>query len=416
MKTPILALAGNATTGPSNSAIRYTTFCAGASASSWTTTLASIQMPMPVAGSLTGWKIIIPSAPGSGKSYLFELMLNGSADASFKITIADAATTGSVSGPLALVAGDITAIRCTPSGTPTAITVVQMSFIFEGTTSTDSVIFGGTGTQVGMTNTSTYYYAPGALYSSTTAQTRAMGVVASPGTIDRLYVYAGANVATGTWTCELYKSTNGGVSFSPTGVTISLTGGGRLASDTTHTFTVARGDTFQLVATPTSTPTSVDLRWSCRFTPDTAGESLLFSLLTDTPDDSSNRYFNANGATGNSVGATESNVYNLISLSGASAKNLVTVFGTAPASGKSRSTTLRVNGSSTALTNTISDTGLTASDTTHSVSLNDNDLIDFVSTPSGNFPTAPGAMQIGMVLYIAPASSEPTVHLIYRKI
>lgn len=412
MKTPILSHAGSAT-GPSTTAARYSALAAGTSMTTWHGSIDNAITPIPVAGKFTKWRVRIDVAPGSGKSRLFELMVNGSADASFKVTIADSATEGSVTVDRSLSAQDLLAIKTTPSGTPAAITVVQSSFLFEGTDAGDSVIFGGNHS-VGLSNSAVTYLAPGSLLTSTSVRKLPIGVVSSPGTIDKLTVYSSGNVATGSYAFELYKSTDNAVNWTATGVTCTLSSG-RLASDSTHSVSVARGDCLQLVSTPTSTPTSVELRWSCRFVPTTVGESLLFGKMTDAVNSSGDTFFNANGVNARVVGSTESNVYNVLPVA-AVAKNLLTNFETAPASGKNRSSTLRVNGADSALTNTISDTATTASDTTHSVSLADNDLIDIKSTASANFPTAPGIMSFGMTLYIAEEAAGPaTLRMIYRK-
>lgn len=414
MKTPILSLASSLGTVPSTSAARYSALAGGAALATWHSSINGAVTPIPVAGKFTKWRLRIDVAPGSGKSWLAELMLNGSADPNFKITIADAATEGSITLDRSLAAQDLVAVRLTPSGTPAAITVVQSSLVFEGTNDTHSVIFGGNHS-VDLSNSAVTYLPPGSLDASTSAPRRAMGVVASPGTISKLTVYTSAAVATGSYVAELYKSTDNGANFSATGVTCTVTGGNRLASDSTNSFTVALGDCFQLRTTPSSTPTAVELRWSCCFVPSTNGESLHFGAMTDAVNNAGDTFYHVNGANARTSGSPESNIYNLMPIA-ATAKNLVTSLEVAPASTKSRTTTLRQNAADTSVTNTISDTATTASDTTHSVALSDNDLISIKSTASGNFPTGPTSMHFGLVLYIAPDSGAPTVHLIYRKI
>lgn len=405
MQTPILALAGSLGTVPSTSAARYSALAGGAAMVTYHSSINGAATPFPVAGKLTKWRVKIDVAPGSGKSWLFELMLNGSADPNFKVTIADAATEGSITLDRSIAAQDIVAMRTTPSGTPAAITVVKSSLVFEGTDTTHSVIFGGNHS-VNISNSAVTYIPPGSLDASTTLPRRAMGVIASPGTISALTVYTSAAVATGSYVGELYRSTDNGANWTATGITCTVSGGGRLAFDSTHSLHFDRGDCLQLRTTPSSTPTAVELRWSCCFVPDTAGESLLFGGMTDAVNNSGDTFYHVNGVNSRTNGGTESNVTSLMPL-GATAKNLVTSIETPPGASKSHTATLRVNGADTALTAAISGTTTpaVASDTTHSVALNDNDLIAIKSTASANFPTAPTSYHFGLALFISGAST-----------
>lgn len=405
MKTPILHLAGSITGAPSTSAARYSALAGGASTTTWLG--GNPETPFPVAGNMTKWRVRIPTAPGSGKSWTFELMINGVAHSTFKIVLTNTDTEGTVTGSVAIAAQDLVSIRLTPSGTPTAFTdAVKSALLFEGTASGDSVIFGGSDSNVTLSNSAASYLPPGAIEAQLVAnRLRAMGVVSTPGTLDKLIVYATAAVATGSYVFELYHSTaaSNGAAWTATGVTVTLTSSGRLAIDSTHSYAVARGDLIQLVATPSSTPTAIAIKWACRFVPTTVGESMLFSLMTDqVNNDTSNTFENANGMASRTAAATESNAYNILPIA-AEAKNLVVRVTTSPSTG--RLSTLRVNGSDSALTCTISNPAVAASDTTHSVSLADNDSINFRTAGTSGFPTAPGQMQWGLTLYIAGAQT-----------
>ena len=79
-----------------------------------------------VAGNLTELNMSLSTAPGSGKSRAFTIMKNGVAQdgtggtVNASMTIADAATTGSVSFTLPLAPGDRLAVRHVPTGSPAA--------------------------------------------------------------------------------------------------------------------------------------------------------------------------------------------------------------------------------------------------------------------------------------------------------
>lgn len=402
MRTPVLNLAGSINTVPSTSAARYAPFAGGAALSTWHGQ-ASSECPFPVAGKLVTWVVEIDVAPGSGKSWLAEMMIGGVADPNFKITIADAATVGSVTVDAAVAAQAIGVIRLTPSGTPAAIAVVKSGFVFEGTDPTHSVIFGGVGGSVNMSNTVSQYFAPGSLDFHTT-RLRSMGVVSAPGTFSALTVYANTAVLTGSYAFKVWHSTaaSNGAAWTDTGITCSLSSG-RLAFDSTHNYHFARGDLIQLEQVPTGTPTGIEIRWSMCFIPDTPGESLLFSLMTDQVNSSGDTLFHANGASARTSGVPESQVQNIMPCA-AVWRNLVTRDTTAPGSGKSRSSTLRVNAADTAVTCSIADTNVSANDTTHSVALVAFDKLSIKTTASANFPTAPGQKQWGSTLFIDPSA------------
>src|SRR5207344_758289 len=71
--------------------------------------------PMAAAGTFTGLAATVAAAPGTGKSWTITLRLNG-ADTALAVTIANAATTGTSSGSVAVVAGDLVSYSVAASG------------------------------------------------------------------------------------------------------------------------------------------------------------------------------------------------------------------------------------------------------------------------------------------------------------
>ena len=77
---------------------------------------------------LDAWRIDLDVAPGSGNSYVFTLIKNGSPTA-LTITIADAATTGSVTSTVTIDDGDTWCIEAVPSSTPTNPQGMRWAFV-----------------------------------------------------------------------------------------------------------------------------------------------------------------------------------------------------------------------------------------------------------------------------------------------
>jgi hypothetical protein len=74
-------------------------------------------------GQFLAFKVSLSAAPGAGKSWQFQVSINGTPSA-LDFTISDAATTGSDTGTVAVAAGDLVTIKVTPSGTPAAANMV----------------------------------------------------------------------------------------------------------------------------------------------------------------------------------------------------------------------------------------------------------------------------------------------------
>lgn len=99
------------------------------------------------------------------------------------------------------------------------------------------------------------------------------------------------------------------------------------------------------------------------------------------------------GTAGLGVSATENQRQGIIA-TGGTINNLYVQQQTAPGAGTTRTYTLRVNGADTALTCTVSGTGTTASDTTHSVSVSAGDSVCLGVTETGGPTLAQGNIQV----------------------
>lgn len=113
---------------------------AGGSEPFYGSSLADTQQIVSADCVISNWNFKISKAPGAGKSWTYVMMVNGAASA-MTITIADTATTGSYAGSLALSAGDLISIRCTPAGTPPSATYGIWAFDLECTAGEEYSLF-----------------------------------------------------------------------------------------------------------------------------------------------------------------------------------------------------------------------------------------------------------------------------------
>jgi hypothetical protein len=116
---PILSVSGSTSTAVTN----YGVMSGGqAQTSGWSTTETNMQIIVPTSGTLSHLYNTVSSAPGSGKSWQYTLIVNGTAT-SLQTTVADTATTANnTATTVGVVAGDTISMRCTPTGTPISST------------------------------------------------------------------------------------------------------------------------------------------------------------------------------------------------------------------------------------------------------------------------------------------------------
>lgn len=99
------------------------------------------QHVVAAAGVISGMRVHLDAAPGSGKSYVFSMYKNNGA-ASMSCTLSNSQVDQNSASTVSVVPGDLIHIDAVPSGTPTQPTNVAFSFIFTPTTPGD-MIFGG---------------------------------------------------------------------------------------------------------------------------------------------------------------------------------------------------------------------------------------------------------------------------------
>ena len=84
------------------------------------TTLATeskVQQVMPMAGTITRFAVRSSQAPGGSASWTYRIRVNGVDTAAF-VTIAGSATSGEISEPVAVAAGDLLSMSLVPVTSP----------------------------------------------------------------------------------------------------------------------------------------------------------------------------------------------------------------------------------------------------------------------------------------------------------
>lgn len=225
-------------------------------------------------------------------------------------------------------------------------------------------------------------------------------IISADGALDSMYVHLDANMTGGAQVFTLML--NGAL----TALTCSVGIGASTANDTTHSVAVVKGDYVSWVLDNTAGSNAPRPNVSCRFKPTTNGESLQMSSQTSLQAASQTRYSNMAGG-GGSTTTTEANrqclmiacsVYNLYTTANLLLATTDTVM-------------VRQNTADTTLTAVITGAGVNtpvqANDTTHTLTVVDDDVINlrFV-TGLGTGTVNEGA---SFVTYIAPAVTSTLI-------
>lgn len=393
MQTPVMIC--GSTTGPSTSAIRYSPLFGGIAAANWGTSVSNNGGIWGVAGTFSDLRVRFPTL-GAGH-YIMTLMQAGVAT-SLTCT-PDLTGTGIASDTTHTVhtnGGELFAMKCDPDGsTPTANGHVEFSMLFTADVSGESCVVGG---YVASASAGTTFFVPGANDAETTAL-GASQVWPTAGVLDQLYFRVHAAPGSGkTRTLEIYK--NG----SATGVTCTISDTATLASDLTHSVSVADDDLISLAETNTGTPTNALFSFSMRWVPTILGESVQLDRISSSPVASATRYSPAHGGS-NGNQATESN-HGTNAPVPFTMKKLRVNLVTAPGGATTRAVTLRKGTgsgqSSTALTKTLTGSTTSDSDSVNTVSVATGDICNNMIVSSASV-AATAQMRIAYVAYIAPA-------------
>lgn len=335
---------------PSTSVTNYINInaCRGAS---WTGTEANRASVCPCAFTLTGLRIAIDTAPGTGKSYTFTVMKNGVATI-LSVPLTDAMNKGEDTvNSVTFAAGDTISLSVTPSGTPAAPNNQYWS-MFCDTASAIFPMFNGQNTAPSNSATN-YCGADGGQGVAWNAADILYVVCPIAGTIKNLYAMANGVAGAGN-SYTLTLMVNGVASSLAAIITGAVSASG---NDTSHSVSVNAGDVLSFRSTIGVTPTSRAITMAYEFDPTTDGESFIGFGSIDAGSTSATQFEQILGVGANSWNATESN--RIHKLGRCQMTKLFVVLGTAPGVGASRTFTLRSGNVDTLLTLTISDANTT---------------------------------------------------------
>jgi hypothetical protein len=229
--------------------------------------------------------------------------------------------------------------------------------------------------QISTVNTATRYFQFGGTGLLAVSQSQAEQPVAIPGTVANLNVNAtGAPGAGKSFTFTLYKN---GIAQTLTCV-IADTNTSCSDTNAAHAVTFAAGDTASWEVVPSGTPTNSTVSVSSTMTGTNADE-VNFSGGTSGLTNSAATWVHISG--GGSV-TTEASSSSIMPTSGTIDHLYLETSGT-PGTGKSWTMAVVQNGSTSGITTTISNSGTTNSDLTHSISVAAGDTISLLATPSG---------------------------------
>lgn len=286
-----LAFADGSNTG----AVRYGMVTSlGNNGGNFNATEAAAQIPWAAAGNFRSARIFLATAPNTGNSWRFQLCVNGTESTVIDITISDAATSGSVTGDVAINAGDLVSWTVTPSSTPDANAKFELWLEWDPTTA-NQFVYGGVFGQGAAINLGGRFNPLFTGYNDTLANlataTNATSVSLSPiaGTITDFRVALDAAPTAGnSWDFSIYKD------GSDIGSLLSIADAATTGSQTglAHAVSVLSRMGFHIV-TRNGTPTDTRVAWSVIFVPTTAGQFCLTG--SDTTSAAADNYWMPQG-------------------------------------------------------------------------------------------------------------------------
>lgn len=380
---------------PSTSAVNFTNLTQGAYVA---TSDSSVRNVSSVEGFFESLKVNASVAPGSGKSYTITIQKNGS-DTAITCQIADTATTCKDFNNISAIAvGDNFSAKVTPSGTP-ASSVIAISIIFNTRSNPYTLISLGGSTASGQTP-SVSASEDTTLMGSSTWSSAGSQIAPTAGTISNLYILLnaapGAAASGKSYTFTVLKNSVA------TALTCTVLETATSCEDTSNSVTFVAGDRLLLRSvSPANTPTAARVAAGYKFTPTINGESMyMWATGNSATSASATNYIRVVQSKGGFT-ATESAVQFVVPISGPIAKKIRASISNSPGTSKSFTYYFRKNSANTTLTMTISNSGTTASDSTHTEELTEGDLINWSITPSGT-PTVGVGNAFSTVIYISP--------------
>lgn len=291
---------------PSTSATNYSaiSYPGFGPSRTWSTSFSARSVVMPTSGTLRNIYVEISNAPGTGKSYTFNLGLNGFIQSSTNAVISDSNTSAFSTASLRVSAGDYVYFRCVPSGTPDAVTYVKWSVEFEADCENDFVILGGSGNFFSVSATEYHPIMGGTNWVG--------GYIVAPRVpmslyVKRFYIRCSTALSSGSLDVSVH-SFNG----SSDKLTATITSASQSAVSSYSPEIISNGDILYLKSVPSSPDTASALSWGILCTPVEPGKSWSGGATSDGSANGTVTEYNvANSSGGVSYGTTESDFYQL---------------------------------------------------------------------------------------------------------
>lgn len=340
-----------------------------------------LQAPCTEAGNFLTIVVNLSAAPGGVTSYRFQLSINGSPSAILDVTITGASTSGSASGTVAVVAGDLLTVKITPTGAANAANA-QISLEFEPTTANHYIYpcwYGGGQIKGTAPAYNRMLFGNNADKTTDGFDTSTRDIAPFAGRITAFRVHLSVAPGAGkSWDIILVKN---GVEIPESAVNIA---GTSVNASLSLSVSVAAGDflTFKL-KTANGTPSNTRVNWCTTFVP-TAGGLFAIGGVSSTSRTSST-FVAAYGQLANESG-TEGNVQ-LVVPAALRLLALYAAVGTAAGATKDWTFTDRINTANGTITFSLGASGLAGQDTAHIDALAANDLLAVhmvaTNTPTG---------------------------------
>lgn len=357
----------------------------------WNATENTRQVPISEDLTVVGLRVVLTTAPGSGKSRAFTLRKNA-ADTGCTVTISDNSVTATFTGSVALTAGDLLSLQEVATGSPTAPGTVYWHFTVD--TVGGVYLLLGAGTNTAPTGAANYMTPFGGQAWNTTVTN--MDVPVPSGYTATKLTAASTDGSPGAGKSYAVSLRINGSSDALT-ATISDT---NQSASATGSQALVAGDNIAVKETPSGTPTAVRLAWCVSLTPGTASEAFYGYGTNAALGVGGTNYEQPIGSGNNSWNATETT--RQLRLPACDVKKLQVRLSVAPGVTQSRTFTARKNAAATALTAAVTDTATTASDTSHTVAFAADDLLSMEQASSA--APAASAAHFSYVLVMAQPS------------
>lgn len=372
-------------TAPSTTVVNYIqpNISGFSTSGTWNTGLSGRRFYTNGAGVMSEFSVTLETAPGAGKSYTFVITVNN-VDTALSITISDANLSGSIKVSHVIASNSYVALKCTPSGTPTATGAVEWSLAADLLGPKEFVV--ATSSGVAKNTATLEYHCIGLSNGWDSSLDDAMMICPMSATIDFLTVAISTAPGVGNqWTAYIYKNGSSVASLTITGTgTVNIASGLGVS--------VSPGDEIAIAMGPTiGTPAAFTFFTSAiTFTAANNHESWVCGQTYNLTDTAATEYNQLMGSSNRAWTGTEATYTQTNSITPFYLKDLY-VRGFIPMVDGDYKFTLRKNGADSALTATIVDTAQTGSDTTNTIYIDKFDTfclqIEPISSPSTSFST-----------------------------